>query len=147
MIDQHRINAKPSILMTASGHINGSEIIHSWSQTSHYSIVDHDHGSTTSTALLVVIIFFGFALVGIFLLWRRHRYLQRFANIKSKCCEILFPSAIYSHAICHYTTLNQELTLNSSDGPDSVDIQDFNLDVSGSSSSSDDEVYSSESDW
>ncbi len=43
--------------------------------------------------------------------------------------------------ICHYTTLNQEVTLSANDIPDGNDDQEFHLDLSDDMvSTSDDEV-------
>jgi len=77
---------------------------------------------STSTALLVVIVSVGFMLIALFLLWRRYR----FSN---------------SDVACHYTTLNQELTLSVDDIPDSPDDVELNLDLSDTPSSDDEVNY------
>lgn len=66
--------------------------------------IHRDHFSGT-TALFVVTIFVGFTFVGLLLLWRRHRFNT-------------------GQVICHYTTLNQELTLSANDIPE-TDDQEF----------------------
>ena len=71
----HRpINAKPRVTTT---RLNDSEPAHTWTETEKNAIIDHERGTATSMALLVVVVFFGFTLMAMFLLWRRHRYLRR----------------------------------------------------------------------
>nr|SVE90082.1 EOG090X0BEK [Daphnia sinensis] len=92
----------------------------------HYSTIAVDHRDHLSSAptLLAITIFVGFTLSGLFLLWRRYRYANR-------------------EVICHYTTLNQEVTLSANDilSVEANEDHEFHLDMSDDStaSSSDDE--------
>lgn len=53
----------------------------------------------------------------------------------------------YRQAVCHYMSLNQELTLNANDLPDPADLQEFLVETSDASSTTDDEVSSSYGDF
>lgn len=88
-----------------------------WNQT--HDSKRHNSLSATS-AILVTVVSIGFMLTALYLLWRRYH----FSN---------------SNATCHYTTLNQEFTLSANDIPDSADDVDFQLDLSDTPSSDDDD--------
>nr|CAH0104346.1 unnamed protein product [Daphnia galeata] len=124
---EHRGNNKPLLLSSSSLFHNNNETNTSsiWN-LAHYSngvAVDHrDHLSSAPT-LLAVTIFVGFTLAGLLLLWRRYRYANR-------------------EVICHYTTLNQEVTLSANDiiSAEANEDHEFHLDMSDDTpTSSDDE--------
>ena len=145
---EHRGNNKPLLLSTLPVIRNNNETNSSsiWN-LAHYAIspTDHHDHFSGSSAILVITIFVGFTLTGLFLLWRRHRY----ANRSSLHLDIIgllvliFIPRIIREVICHYTTLNQEVTLSANDIPDANGDQEFHLDLSddtADTSTSDDEV-------
>ena len=67
-----------------------------------------------------------------------NRIIQHVARTLSN--HVRFFKIFSSNATCHYTTLNQEFTLSANDIPDSADDVDFQLDLSDTPSSDDDDV-------
>ncbi|KAI9559751.1 hypothetical protein GHT06_013757 [Daphnia sinensis] len=126
-ITERRGNSKPMLISTSAVFHNNNETNSSsvWN-LAHYSTIAVDHRDHLSSAptLLAITIFVGFTLSGLFLLWRRYRYANR-------------------EVICHYTTLNQEVTLSANDilSVEANEDHEFHLDMSDDStaSSSDDE--------
>ncbi|XP_046631548.1 uncharacterized protein LOC124311207 [Daphnia pulicaria] len=123
---EHRSNTKPLLLSSSLFHNNNDTNTSSVWNLAHYTnrAVDHrDHISSAPT-LLAITIFVGFTLAGLLLLWRRYRYANR-------------------EVICHYTTLNQEVTLSANDilSSEANEDHEFHLDMSDDTptSSSDDE--------
>ncbi|KAK4030247.1 hypothetical protein OUZ56_023233 [Daphnia magna] len=124
---ERRGNTKPMLISTSAVFHNNNETNSSsvWN-LAHYSTIGVDHRDHLSSGptLLAITIFVGFTLSGLFLLWRRYRYANR-------------------EVICHYTTLNQEVTLSANDilSVETTDDHEFHLDMSDdtSASSSDDE--------
>nr|SVE74380.1 EOG090X0BEK [Daphnia barbata] len=126
------LKLKIVIQQAAIFHSNNETNASSIWNLAHYSknAVDHrDHFSSAPT-ILVITIFLGFTLSGVFLLWRRYRYANR-------------------QVICHYTTLNQEVTLSANDNvlDELNEDHEFRLDMSddtGTSSSDDEELLRSQ---
>jgi len=103
----------------SKGVANHSEMSGNQNQT-HYNSKRH-HSLSATTAILVIVVSIGFMLMALYLLWRKYQFSS-------------------SNVTCHYTTLNQEFTLSANDIPDSPDDVEFQLDISDTPSSDDEEL-------